>query len=160
MLALNFRHFVQRSIIQMKRAVVHVCFQPIIIVVAFCLSINMAVAQTTAFNYQGRLSDGGSPANGSYDVQLRLFDSSSGGNQVGTTLVFNSVPVTNGVFTLTLEFGAGAFPGPNRFLEIAVKTSGAGSFTVLSPRQPLTSAPYAIRSLGAAAADGLSLRLA
>ncbi len=43
----------------------------------FCLLLALwlllacaAFAQTTAFTYQGRLTDGGSPANGSYDLQF------------------------------------------------------------------------------------------
>src|SRR5439155_90756 len=52
--------------------------------------------------------------------------------------------VSNGLFTATLDFGAGVFSGPARWLEIAVRTNGAGSFTVLTPRQALTATPYAI----------------
>src|SRR6185436_15733878 len=44
----------------------------------------------------------------------------------------------------------------NRFVEIAVRTAGAGSFTTLAPRQQISSAPYAIRTLSAATADALS----
>ncbi len=36
------------------------------------------------------------------------------------------------------------FGGEPRFLEIAVKTSGAPSYTLLSPRQPLTPATHAL----------------
>lgn len=32
-------------------------------------------AQTTAFNFQGRLNDGANPANGRYGLQFKLFDS-------------------------------------------------------------------------------------
>lgn len=47
------------------------------------LSAIVALAQTTSFTYQGRLSDGGTPANGNYDLQFALFDSVSGGIQIG-----------------------------------------------------------------------------
>ena len=43
-----------------------------------------AAAQTTAFTYQGRLTDGGTSANGNYDLQFVLWDSSSGGSQIGS----------------------------------------------------------------------------
>lgn len=36
--------------------------------------IGTAWAQTTAFNFQGRLNDGANPANGRYDLQFKLFD--------------------------------------------------------------------------------------
>ena len=32
----------------------------------------------TAFTYQGRLTDGGSPADGEYDFRFRLYDAASG----------------------------------------------------------------------------------
>jgi hypothetical protein len=113
-------------------------------------------AQTTGFTYQGRLTDGGAPATGVYDLQFGLWDSQSSGTQIGSTQNVNGVQVTSGVFTVTLDFGANAFPGGNRFLEISARVSGAGSFTLLTPRQPITSTPYAVRSLRATTADSVS----
>ena len=112
-------------------------------------------AQTTSFTYQGRLTDSGTSANGNYDLQFALFDSLSGGSQVGSTQTLNTVAVSNGVFTVSLDFGANAFPGANRFLQISARTTGAGSFTLLTPRQPVTSTPYAVRSLNATSADSV-----
>ncbi len=119
-------------------------------------SAGAILAQTTTFSYQGRLLDGSTPANGSYDLQFALWDSLSGGTQIGSTQTLSGVSVANGIFTVTLDFGANAFPGASRFLEISARASGGGSFTLLSPRQQITSTPYAVRSLGATAADGLS----
>src|SRR6185295_17248708 len=123
----------------------------------FCLlAFNFSVfAQGTSFTYQGRLADSGTPVNGNYDLQFGLWNSSSGGGQVGSTQTLNAVLVSNCVFTVNLDFGAGAFPGANRFLEIAVRPAGVGSFTTLTPRQPITSTPYAVRSLNAATADSV-----
>jgi hypothetical protein len=70
------------------------------------------IAQTTSFTYQGSLSDGGTAANGLYDLQFTLWDSLSGGNQIGSTQTANAINVSNGVFSLTLDFGANAFPVP------------------------------------------------
>src|SRR2546429_2787288 len=109
-------------------------------------------AQTSSFIYQGRLTDGGTAANGNYDLQFALFDSLSGGAQVGSTQTINTVAVSNGVFTVSLDFGASSFPGANRFLEISARPTG-GSFTLLTPRQQVTSTPYAIRSANASSAD-------
>jgi hypothetical protein len=120
-----------------------------------CATAVVATAQTTGFTYQGRLTDGGTAANGSYDLQFTLFDSASGGAQVGSTQTISSVAVSAGVFTVQLDFGATAFPGASRFLEISARPSGAGTFTLLSPRQPITSTPYAVRSLNAATADSV-----
>jgi hypothetical protein len=123
------------------------------IVLAMWLSVTTAPAQTTSFVYQGWLSDGGAAANGNYDLQFALFDSLSGGAQVGSTQTLNTVAVSNGVFTVGLDFGANAFNGANRFLEISARPSGAGSFTLLTPRQQITSTPYAVRSTSAGNAD-------
>ncbi len=118
-----------------------------------------AVAQTTTFTYQGRLTDGGTVVNGNYDFQFALFDTNTvgTGTQQGTTVIVSNVTVTGGVFVVQLDFGAGVFTGANRFIEIAVKQTSATTYTTLGPRQPLTSTPYSIRSLKAATADGLSI---
>src|SRR3989441_1254344 len=114
-----------------------------------------AFAQTSTITYQGRLSDGGTAANGTYDLQFKLYDSLSSGNLQGSpnTLARNAVNVTSGIFTVQLDFGASAFTGADRFLEIAVKHPADSSYTMLLPRQQLTSGPYAVRSLNAANAD-------
>ncbi|HKI69393.1 MAG TPA: hypothetical protein VKA67_07385, partial [Verrucomicrobiae bacterium] len=102
-----------------------------------------AFAQGTAFTYQGRLSDGGSPANGTYGLRFILYSADIGGSQQGPILTPNGVVASNGLFTVTLDFGAN-FPGTDRWLEIGVRTNGAASFVTLSPRQKLTPTPYAI----------------
>src|SRR5436190_1541699 len=79
-------------------------------------------AQTTSFTYQGRLSAGGSPATGSYDFRFTLWDALSGGTQqpaTPVTITKTAVAVTNGGFSVSLDFGGDvAFPGADRFLEI------------------------------------------
>ncbi|MBL8168665.1 MAG: tail fiber domain-containing protein [Acidobacteria bacterium] len=118
---------------------------------------NSILAQTTRFTYQGLLTDGGNPANGAYDLQFKLFSVLSGGAQQGTTVLLEDVPASNGIFKVTLDFGAPDFPGADRFLEISVRPGAStGTYTTLAPRQQLTSSPYAIRTLSAAAADSLS----
>src|SRR5437879_3800252 len=131
-------------------------FAVLTMVLAILFSASSVVAQTSSFTYQGRLTDGGAAANGNYDLQFALFDSLSGGTQIGSTQVLNTVAVSNGVFTVSLDFGANSFTGANRFLEISARLSGAGSFTLLTPRQPVTATPYAVRSANASAADALS----
>ena len=114
-------------------------------------------AQSTAFTYQGKLSDNGTAANGAYDLQFKLFDALAGGNQIGASVVRDDVAVASGIFTVTLDFGAAAFPGANRWLEIGVRAGvSTGSFTTLSPLQPITSTPYALQSLNAATATNFS----
>lgn len=64
-----------------------------------------AAALTTAFTYQGQLQDGGSPANGAYDLQFTLYDALSGGAAVGSSVTLNDVSVSDGIFTVELDFG-------------------------------------------------------
>jgi hypothetical protein len=117
----------------------------------FCTITTSLFAQGTAFTYQGRLNDGANPANGTYDLTFALFNVVSGAGQVGNTLTNSTVGVSNGLFTVTLDFGAN-FPGADRWLEIGVRTNGNGTFSTLGPRQKITPSPYAIYAAGASAA--------
>jgi hypothetical protein len=102
-------------------------------------------AQGTAFTYQGRLNDGSSPANGNYDMQFYLRNAAVAGSPVGNTNTVAPVQASNGLFTVTLNFGAGIFTGSPLWLEIGVRTNGSvAAYTTLSPRQPLTPSPYAL----------------
>ncbi len=102
-------------------------------------------AQGTAFTFQGRLTDSGAPANGVYDFQFALRDALTAGNAIGTPLTLNPVPVTNGLFSVTLDFGAGVFNGSARWIEIGARTNGSASgYTVLTPRTAVAPVPYAM----------------
>ena len=100
-------------------------------------------AQGTTFTYQGRLADNGQSANGNYGMVFYLCDNPTNGGQLAN-LGIGSVPVTNGLFIVSLNFGTGMFPGADRWLEITVKTNGAAVFTTLVPRQKIAPTPYAI----------------
>src|SRR5262249_34326482 len=90
--------------------------------------------------------------------QFKLYDALASGTQQGTTVTLNSVAISNGIFAVNLDFGAAVFSGATRFLEISIKPAGSPNpYTVLAPRQQVTSTPYAIKSLNAATADGLSV---
>ncbi|PWU20850.1 MAG: hypothetical protein C5B50_03020 [Verrucomicrobia bacterium] len=116
----------------------------------------VARAQSSAFTYQGRLNDTAAPAGGLYDLTFALFNASSGPAQVGNTITNVATPVTNGLFTVTLDFGAAPFTGANLWLQISVRTNGNGAFLTLIPRQAITSTPYAIRAANVSAGGGLS----
>ena len=115
----------------------------------FCLLLGGALpafAQGTAFTYQGRLNNGGSLANGSFDLKFSIYDTNQPINNLLAGPVTNAATlVSNGLFVATLDFGAGLFTGPARWLEIGVRTNGsASSFSVLNPRQQITPTPMAI----------------
>ena len=106
------------------------------------------------FTYQGRLLDGGQPANGEYDLQFALSGALLEGSYIGPTLTVVPVTVNNGLFTVALDFGDGVFDGSARWLEIGVRTNGSvDPYTLLSPRQPLTAAPYALYAIAAGVAN-------
>ena len=119
------------------------------IILLFIAGNAITHAQTSVFTYQGRLSDAGMPASGTYDMRFRLFDADTGGTQVGTTFFANGVPASAGIFNVELNFGAQAFSGADRFLEVAISTPAQNNFTTLAPRQKVNSAPYALKSLSA-----------
>ena len=55
--------------------------------------------------------------------------------------------VTNGLFTVQLDFGMSPFNGNPRWLEIGVRPGAStGAYTTVNPRQPITATPYAIRA--------------
>jgi len=116
-----------------------------------------AFAQGTAFTYQGFLRQGGTPVNTNHDFQFSLWTAASGGTQVGSTQTRTNVSVQNGLFTVTLDFGT-VWDGSDRFLQIAVRPAGSGSYTTLTPRVKINPTPYAIRAgvaspIGAAGGD-------
>jgi hypothetical protein len=111
------------------------------------------------FTYQGRLSEGGGPATGRYDLRFRLFLVPSGGLPVGYVLTFNAHSVSNGLFTVPLDFGTNIFDGTPYWLETAVKSNGIPAFNILAPRHPLVATPYALHAVTAgraAAADSVA----
>ncbi len=116
-------------------------------------------AMGSAFSYQGRLTDGGDPAEGAYDFEFRLFDSIEGDNQVGVTRRIDGLEVVGGYFATELDFGSAPFAGESRWLDVGVR-SGAledpNDFTVLTPRQAVTAAPYALYAANSPDSDMLA----
>ena len=103
----------------------------------------------SAFTYQGRLTDGASPASGGYDLRFTIYDAPTNGTL--KAMVTNaSVAVANGLFTTPIDFGQPPANFNAMWLEIGVRTNGsAGDFTIVSPRQALLPAPYAFYALNA-----------
>ncbi|HEX2837409.1 MAG TPA: hypothetical protein VHN77_04700 [Phycisphaerales bacterium] len=120
-----------------------------------------ALAQpvSTSFTFQGVVTEGGTPANATYDMKFRLYDASSAGSQVGPALCTDNLTVTGGTFSVQLDFGSTAFAGSKRFIEMSIRPdtgldcSSSAGFTTLDPRQEVTATPYAQHALGAATAS-------
>lgn len=98
----------------------------------------------TGFTYQGYITDGDQPANSTYDFEFKLYDALNAGTQVGSVNTLENVTVTQGYFTVALDFGA-VFNETALYLEIGVRDGNStGAFSLLAPRQALTAAPYAL----------------
>lgn len=128
---------------------------------AAVFALASAVAQTpgTAFTYQGRLETSGAPANGLHDLRFRAWlHENDPNNPIGPAVCKDNVNVSEGLFTTQLDFGSNVFAGFPLWLEVAVRADatpgncGSGVYETLSPRQPLTPAPYAIYAANAGAA--------
>ena len=87
---------------------------------AFLFLALAARAQTTAFTYQGQLNSSNAPATGAYDFRFQIYNANN--SVVAGPLTNAPVGVTNGLFTVTLDFGAGVFDGSTRSLEIGVRS--------------------------------------
>lgn len=104
---------------------------------------------TTAFTYQGQLHDSGTNVNGNCNLTFALYNAPSGGNQIGGNLSM-ATTLVNGLFTVNLDFGAGAFVGAARWMEISVNGE------TLSPRVPVAPVPYALYANAAGSAGILA----
>lgn len=118
----------------------------------------LAAPLGTGFTYQGQLYQSGTPVNGPTNLRFSLWDAPGsgsppvGGTQIGTSQLLTSVPVTNGLFVVQVNdagaFGPNGFKGGARWLQIEVCSDPACTTpTALSPRQPVTAAPYALYAL-------------
>ena len=111
------------------------------------LGLSVARIEAAPFTYQGRLVDNATPANGSYELRFRLWDAPTAGAQVGSDVTLASVGVTNGLFTVSVDFGNGTFPGADRWIELAARPSGSASpIAVFAPRTAITAVPYALHA--------------
>jgi hypothetical protein len=113
---------------------------------AMFVSSGRAAPMGTAFNYQGHLAVNGTAANGLYDFSFALFDDPAAGTQQGSTLSLPGLTVTDGSFTVSLDFGS-VFDGNGRWLAISVGTNGAARLTGLTPRQSVMPTPYALYAM-------------
>jgi trimeric autotransporter adhesin len=120
------------------------------------LTLAAVVAQAspmgTAFTYQGRLCDGGVPANGLYDFTFELYNAPEPPGGYIDVRTLTAVPVTNGLFTTNIDFTGGPFAGEARWLKIYARSNGVGAYAELGPRQELKPTPYALYAGSAATA--------
>ncbi|MGE3180709.1 MAG: tail fiber domain-containing protein [Phycisphaerae bacterium] len=118
-----------------------------VLAAAIAFSMAATVFGQSAFTYQGRLQMNGAPLEGMTDIRFRLHNDEVAGSTVGPARVV-TLDLVDGEVTATIDFG-NAFNGESRWLSIAVRNpAGSGTYTTLSPRQAITSAPYAAFAYG------------
>jgi len=116
---------------------------PIALIMTLILGIALdALAQDSTITYQGQLRQSGEPFTGTANLEFRLFDALSGGNQIGSLQTRLNWPVEDGLFQVELNFGIAAFTEQVRYLEVRVNGSP------LSPRQAIRPSPMALFALG------------
>ena len=111
----------------------------------------------TAFTYQDRLTDGGTPATGNYDFTFQVYDAATSGAAQGIAIGKDAVSVKDGLFTVDLDFGSNVFKGDAWWLDISVRKSGTTPYTTLTPRQPVRATPYTIYAPSAGTAPWTGL---
>ena len=100
------------------------------------------------FTYQGQLRNAGALVNGPVDLRITLWDSDIAGGQVGPINNYQAVPITDGRFALGLNFGATAFDGSNRWVQLEFRSpAGSGQYLTLNPRDKIMATPYAMFAL-------------
>jgi hypothetical protein len=113
-----------------------------------------AAAQTVdgTLSYQGQLRIAGVPANGSFDLEFRLFNQSDNGAQIGQTVVAADLVLSGGLLNRDLNFG---LPSPfvasdQRWLEVRIRDGAStGAYTTLLPRSNVRETPYASKAISA-----------
>ncbi|HOI43102.1 MAG TPA: hypothetical protein PK523_09175, partial [Elusimicrobiales bacterium] len=93
------------------------------------------------FTYQGNLRQNGFLVNGTRGMSFRLYDSSGAAAALLWTSPDYSVEVSTGVFRVTLEPVVPDWESGSLWLELVVES------VPMSPREEITSSPYAVNSL-------------
>lgn len=106
----------------------------------------------TEFLFTGRLVLSGVPQTGTFDFRFTLFNALTAGQQIGSQIIVSNVPVSNGDFSLTLDFGSDTLSDAPRFFQPAQRKSGTASFANITGGRVLLTSRF---SLAAGAALGL-----
>ncbi len=120
----------------------------VVLILKSLFHLTIAAPIGSGFTYQGQLTDGGVPANGQYNIQIALMLTETGGPVALAIREFQTVQVTNGLFTIPdVDFGSAFFDGTQYWLQILVKlSSDPGFHQALLPRQKLSAVPYAVQA--------------
>ncbi len=103
---------------------------------------------------QGVLSVNGEPAGGVFDLRITPYPDLNIGAALAPPLEVGNVFFVDGAFTTKVDFGLTLFLGDAIFFEIAVRPgNSSGAYDVLTPRQEVTAAPYALKPAAGSVTD-------
>lgn len=111
-----------------------------------CLSATSALGQSVPMQIGGRITDAtGVPPAGPVDLEIKFFDQSSGGKQLGNHVAINGVSLNQGVFQAPIDLSESektAIFGSGKpvYMEVTDATNGR-----TFPRQLFGAVPYAMR---------------
>lgn len=88
----------------------------------------------TAFSYEVRLQQGGSPAEGRFDLSFELWSERQDGELLGRVDSL-AVPVATGLVRARLDFGVEALGSEQRWIQLHVRPPGEGSYVAVGPRR-------------------------
>jgi hypothetical protein len=96
-------------------------------------------ARASGFVYEGRLDDGGAPANGRYDLRLSPFADAKSGAALAAPIVFEDVPVVDGRFRI--DFDLPLATASTAWIEVGVRDGSAvGAFSKIPGRSEAAAA--------------------
>jgi hypothetical protein len=102
--------------------------------------LSSAPAGASTFQYDGRLDDGGRPADGRYDLSLTAYPAEKLGSTLAAPMVFEDVLVRDGRFRL--EFDLQSTEASQAWLELGVRDgASAGAFSAIPGRAKAVAAP-------------------
>jgi len=92
----------------------------------------VSISHAATWTYRGTLNDGGSPANGSYDLRVTLLNESKSAS-VTAPITLHGVKVENGSFAVDVDFGMDLTTAPPMALKTEVQQGGSGFVSLGEP---------------------------
>ncbi len=125
-------------------------FCAIVLLAAAVSNPAAGVEPASSIVYEGNLNSDGTPANGRFDFSFTLFDAPTAGNRIGIPVAIPGVRVTNGAFSVIIDFGIHLSRATALWFETAVAPAGFPPPVVVGGRVPLNAARFAVHSSYAA----------
>ena len=92
----------------------------------------VSISHAASWTYRGTLNDGGSPANGTYDLRVSLLNAAKSG-PVAAPITLFGVQVSNGNFAVDVDFGIDLSNAPAMALKTEVQQGGSGFVSLGEP---------------------------